>query len=148
MRLDHSPSKQIGSHPSSVGVNVDILGLFCLFRLSFLDGISSNRCFLRLFLRIVCDTQSRIHQKGGSKKKLQQLVSAIRFNNRISRYKKSSIISIAIQPDSLLTNKMISLQCDEVFSGSQHQLDQTSAFLTSDNLVRSNEIFRTKWPIY
>ena len=42
---------------------------------------------------------------------------------------------------------MISLQCDEVFSGYQHQLDQTSAFLMSDNLVRSNEIVRTKWPI-
>ena len=28
------------------------------------------------------------------------------------------------------------------------QLDRSPAFLTSDNFIRSNEIFRTKWPIY
>ena len=28
------------------------------------------------------------------------------------------------------------------------QLDRSPAFLTSDDFVRSNEIVRTKWPIY
>ena len=49
---------------------------------------------------------------------------------------KSSEVRIAGDPDENIINK------------STIHIDRSPAILTSDDFIRSNEIIRTKWPIY
>ena len=47
----------------------------------------------------------------------------------------------------LSRNHNIEISNIQTFIGFLEYIDQSPAFLTSDDFIRSNEIIRTKWPI-
>ena len=63
------------------------------------------------------------------------------FNTLLAKDRKSSSAIRSFEISFIVTLKL------QIYKNTA-EIDQSPAILTSDDFIRSNEIIRTKWPIY